>query len=251
MSHRRKHRIKLKSLYVWHRYVGLIAALLVIVLALTGIALNHTEELRLDERFVRSSWVLDWYGVHAPETSTTYATPAAAVTLLGRQLYVGDRPLPGEYERLIGAVATEEMLITAVDDRLLLTGPEGELLAELTTLDGVPAGMQRLGRDGQGRPVIAAAAGRYRPDADLGRWERLSESPHDIAWAQPERLTPERLRALERTFRGRILPWERVLLDLHSGRFFGTHGIWLMDGAALLMLFLAGSGVLIWLKRKR
>ena len=251
MSHRRKHRIKLKSLYVWHRYVGLAAALLVIVLALTGIVLNHTEELKLDERFVRSSWVLDWYGIRAPEASTTYATPIAPVTLLGRQLYVGERPVPGEYDRLTGAVAIQDMLIAAADDRLLLTGPEGELLAELTALDGVPAGLQRLGRDEKGRPVVAAATGYYRPDADFTRWERLPEAQHDIAWARPETLAPDRRLALERTFRGRILPWERVLLDLHSGRFFGTHGVWIMDGAALLMLFLAGSGVLIWLKRKR
>lgn len=251
MSHRRKHRIKLKSLYVWHRYVGLAAALLVTALALTGIVLNHTEELQLDERFVQSPWILDWYGIRAPETATTYATPIAPVTLLGHQLYVGDRPLAGEYGRLLGAVGGGGRLIVAADDRLLLTGADGGLLAELTTLDGVPAGVQHLGRDGQGRPVIAADSGRYRPDADFTRWERLPESQHDYAWARPETLTPERRRVLERAFRGRILPWERVLLDLHSGRFFGTHGIWIMDGAALFMLFLAGSGTLIWLRRKR
>lgn len=251
MPHRRKHRIKLKSLYVWHRYTGLLAALLVVVLALTGIALNHTEELQLDARFVRSAWVLDWYGIRAPETSTAYATPLAPVTLLGRQLYIGDQPLAGEYHQLIGAEAIQDMLITAVDDHLLLTGPEGELLADLTALDGVPIGLRRLGRDQEGRPVVAASTGYYRPDTDFIHWERLPSAAHDITWAQPQTLAPERRQALEHTFRGRVLPWERVLLDLHSGRVFGPYGIWVMDAAALLMLFLAASGVLIWLKRKR
>lgn len=252
MPHRRKHRIKLKSLYVWHRYMGLAAALLAAILALTGIVLNHTEELKLDERFVRSPWVLDWYGIRTPEASTSYATPVAPVTLLGRRLYVGDRPLPGDYERLVGAVAVRDMLIAAADGRLLLTGREAGLLAELTALDGLPAGLRRLGLDGGGRPVIAADGGHYRPDADFTRWERLpDESRQDIAWAQPDALAPQQRMALEQAFRAGILPWERVLLDVHSGRFFGPYGVWIMDGAALLVLFLAGSGVLIWLKRKR
>ncbi|HUW26746.1 MAG TPA: PepSY domain-containing protein [Gallionella sp.] len=251
MPHHRKQPSKFKSLYVWHRYAGLLAALLVIVLALTGIALNHTEELQLDARFVRSSWVLDWYGIRAPETSTTYATPLAPVTLFGRQLYIGERPLTGDYDRLIGAEVIQNMLITAVDDRLLLTGAGGELLAELTILDGVPTGLRRLGRDPEGRLVVAASTGYYRPDTDFIRWKRLPKSQHDITWAQPETLTPKQRRALEHAFRNRVLPWERVLLDLHSGRIFGTFGVWVMDGAALLMLFLAASGVLGWLKRKR
>jgi hypothetical protein len=251
MSHRRKHRIKLKSLYVWHRYAGLCAALLVIVLAVTGVALNHTEGLKLDEHFVRSAWIQDWYGIRAPEAATSFATPAASVTLLGRRLYVGGRPLPGEYERLVGAVSTAEMLIAAVDDRLLLIGPQGDLLAELSHLDGVPPDVQRLGMDGESRPVIATESGHYRPDANFTRWERLPEARDDIVWARPATLPPDRRAELERNFRARVLPWERVLLDVHSGRFFGAYGVWIMDGAALLLCFLAGSGVLIWLKRKR
>ncbi len=36
----------LRSLYVWHRYLGLSAALFVILLSATGLALNHTELLQ-------------------------------------------------------------------------------------------------------------------------------------------------------------------------------------------------------------
>lgn len=55
---------------------------------------------------------------------------------------------------------------------------------------------------------------------------------------------------LQASFRGQILPWERVMPDVHTGRFFGAWGPWLKDATALLMLFLAGSSVFIWWKRQ-
>jgi len=56
---------------------------------------------------------------------------------------------------------------------------------------------------------------------------------------------------LQRHFRGEVLPVERVLLDLHSGRFFGRFGPWIFDTIAVLLILLALSGTWIWLKRKR
>ena len=65
-KHHPKPRIKqLRSLYLWHRYIGLAAALFVIVLTVTGLLLNHTEELGLDSSSVQSDTLLDWYGIHA------------------------------------------------------------------------------------------------------------------------------------------------------------------------------------------
>jgi hypothetical protein len=43
------------------------AALFVLILAASGLALNHTETLGLDERYVHSQALLGWYGIEAPE----------------------------------------------------------------------------------------------------------------------------------------------------------------------------------------
>jgi len=42
-----------------------------------------------------------------------------------------------------------------------------------------------------------------------------------------------------------------VILDLHSGRFFGQLGPWVFDAAAVLLILLSLSGTWIWLKRRR
>ena len=44
--------------------------------------------------------------------------------------------------------------------------------------------------------------------------------------------------------------WERVLLDLHSGRLFGPWGVRLVDAMALLFAVLAVSGLIISWRRR-
>ena len=42
-----------------------------------------------------------------------------------------------------------------------------------------------------------------------------------------------------------------MLLDLHSGRIFGEYGVYLMDAAAVALLWLSGSGLWVWWQRRR
>ena len=46
-----------------------------------------------------------------------------------------------------------------------------------------------------------------------------------------------------------MLTFERVLLDLHSGRIFGRAGPLVMDAAAVLFIALALTGFWMWLRR--
>lgn len=252
MTHRKRHqRFKLKSLYVWHRYIGLTAALLVILLSVTGIALNHTEQFRLDHRFVQSTLLLDWYGIEAPTSATHYAAGVSSITLLDTHLFINDRQMDGENTSLTGSLLLNNMLIVGQHDGLLLLTTDGQLIERLGRNEGVPQDIEQLGTTPEGHFIVATSAGLYNTDTDYMTWTVWSGDPLTITWSMPSRLADKELVALQTRFRGQILPWERVMLDLHSGRIFGDWGPWLMDIAALLMLFLAGSGVFIWWKRQR
>ena len=47
------------------------------------------------------------------------------------------------------------------------------------------------------------------------------------------------------------LTLDRVILDLHTGRFFGTAGRIIMDLAAVAMLLLAFTGIRLWRLRSK
>ncbi len=249
--HRRKQRLKLRSFYLWHRYMGISAAVLVLVIAVTGVLLNHTEDFQFDSEHIRSTWILDWYGIRAPETMHTFLADDGFITLMGRHLYLNRREIEGTYSQLIGAVKSRDMFVVATGASILLLTQRGELVERLQAGEGVPAGIRAIGSDAEGRVILQTSHAHYQPDEDFISWKRLDTGLDRIVWAAPTALEPRLKTALQRHFRLETLPVERVILDLHSGRFFGRLGPWLFDAAAFLFILLALSGCWIWLQRRR
>jgi len=241
---------RVRLFWTWHRRFGIVAALLVLVLSLTGLALNHTDFLRLDERFVTAPWVLDWYGMEAPETATTHAAAGSRITLLGDRLYLGRQILPGRFNRFAGAVASGELLAVAADDAVLIFTGDGQLVDRLGAESGVPTGVDSIGLAPEGSLVLQAGGNLYSSAIETLEWRRLDESGADVRWSTPLSLPADELEALRTDFRGRMLSMERALLDLHSGRIVGQWGTWIMDAAALLLLLLAVTGSWLWFKRR-
>ena len=56
----------MKKITALHKYIGIAVCIILIHLAVTGIFLNHTQDLDLDKHYVTSSWILDQYGLKVP-----------------------------------------------------------------------------------------------------------------------------------------------------------------------------------------
>jgi hypothetical protein len=233
----------LRSLFLWHRYIGLGSALFVILLTLTGLLLNHTDELALDSRHVQSSLVLDWYGIRAPEDMVTYMAGSTAITEVGRQIYWNTTLIP-QAQALLGAVEAHGLVIIGSKNQLLLFTPEGELIERLDNGAGIPEGMQALGVNSTGDLVVRTTHGLYRADSNILKWQKIPDAP--ILWAVAAHPSATLRSALKQAYRGTGLSVERLLLDIHSGRILGKRGVYLVDAAALLFLLLASSGVWLW-----
>jgi hypothetical protein len=231
--------------------MGVSAALFTLLIAFTGILLNHTEDFDFDDTYVQSGAVLDWYGIEAPEQLLSFPVGDRHVTLMGDDLYLDRKEIDGDYRDLTGAIQFGDILVVSVNQNILLLTQRGEVIERLKRNDGVPAGIEQIGIDTQGKISIRTLHETYQPDNDFIRWQRNDGNDSGIRWASPAQLEPRLKRQLQHHFRGEVLPMERVLLDLHSGRFFGKAGPWLFDIAAALLILLSLSGTWIWLKRRR
>lgn len=243
--------IKLRSFYLWHRYIGINAALFVIILAITGIALNHTDSLELDRQYVSNQWLLNWYDIEPPQRIISYATKNHSVSLVEDKLYLNDQVINGYFEYLAGIVRIQDMLIIAADTQLLLFTLEGELIERLTSINGR---RQLLGAIGVlDKNLLAIQSDNILlTDMALSNWQTANnKQTANIQWSAPQPLNKELHQQLLLDYQAHILTWERITLDIHSGRIFGQGGVLLMDGAAILLLLLSLSGYWMWWQQRR
>ena len=55
----------LRLLRRWHARIGFSAMLFFLILAVTGLILNHGAGLGLDGRYVHAGWLARWYGIQS------------------------------------------------------------------------------------------------------------------------------------------------------------------------------------------
>lgn len=237
---------KLASLYLWHRYAGLVAALLAIWLAVTGILLNHTEDLHLANTYVEQRWLLDAYNIRAPHDLAGTRIAGHWLTQASDRVYLDDRYI-GQGD-VVGAVPTEFGIVVAFRDRLHLYTQDAILIEEIpftatsTALTGIseqPDGV-----------LLTAGQEHFLANAEFLAFERV-EGRAPSPSQPPEPLPHSLAHNISRDVVYHSLTWERVVIDLHAGRLFGTAGKWLADIAGVLLLLLAISGIVIWAQRAR
>ncbi len=245
----RRRRSKIRSLYVWHRYAGVSAAVLVLLLALTGVALNHGDALHLERRFVGAAGLLDWYGIGVEEP-VSFRIGGRWVSAVGRRLYLDARALPVRIDgALRGALQAGPLLVAASTGGLLLLTAQGTPVERIGPAQGAPSGIEAIAAGTDGAVRVRTAHGIYRVDLDRLDWS--ADAAPQAAWIAPAQ-APAALRArLRRDARAHVLSWERVLLDVHSGRILGAAGTWLTDAAAAALVFLAVSGLRLWVRGRR
>ena len=225
-----------------HRVLGIAGAILLIVFVASGVAVQHTAELGLDIRYVNAPWLLRWYGIEAPRDHRAYRAGDTAWVQLGDRLFADAHPLALRLGTLRGAVELDALTLLADETSVWMLDARQQLVDQLRA----PAPIEALGLSRNG-VVIDTLGGTFGSDRSLLDWEPADDAV-DVAWAESATLDAPTLHSLEQAYVAEILTWERLLLDIHSGRALGAAGPYLVDLAALLLLALAVTG--LWLLRR-
>lgn len=235
---------KNSALLRWHRGIGVAAALLVLILALSGLALNHSSALGLDRNHVSAPWLLRWYGLSGtPSPVQGYAAGSHWISEYENRLLLDGEKLPHPIDGLGGAVLLEQVIVIAGGSGMLLLAEDGALIERITAL---PEPVSGIGLTAQGKVALRTGSGQvFTSDAQLLEW-LPAQAGESVKWAAAESLPDPIREQTAGALRGDALSLERILLDLHSGRIFGGYGPWLMDTAAVLLLVLAGTGITGW-----
>lgn len=227
----------------WHARCGVLVSIFFLTLAVTGVALNHTEALNLARTQVSASWLMRWYGIKAEPAPQGYLFEQGYFAGNAQHWIMDGKPLPVVPEPAIGAVEAGGVRYLATASALYLYQPDGTLIEKLTAAALPDAPIGRIGA-AQGSVLIDTPHGIYASEDGLD-WRPAGAQA--AVWSFPQAL-PVRVQARVAHLFSPSLPLERVLLDLHSGRIFGRYGPLLMDLAALMLMVLSLSGVWIYLR---
>jgi hypothetical protein len=227
----------------WHARIGFVAVVFFLFLAVTGVALNHPAGLGLDTRYVHSAWLARWYGM-APE-SPSQAFRAGRHDLVaanGRWLLDG-RISGEELPPPVGLAELSGMAVVASSASVYIYGKDGVLVDRLerSSLPGAP--VEAIG-SGAKLLVLRTGTGTFETGDGLS-WRPAPREA--IAWSAPAELSAaERERYAESLQPG--VSVQRILQDLHSGRFAGRYGPLVVDVLAIFLALLSLSGAWLFLK---
>ena len=228
-----------------HKYLGLFVFIILFWLAISGIMLNHTTELALADKPLKSHLVSSLYGIPQPEIKQGVNLGNHWLFNVEKTLYLGNVKLSTpDYQPLVGAIQSKELLFVAREKGLLLYTLDGEFIDSLTA----PAPVSAIALLNN-LVLLKLANGCLSSNES---YTELQVCPQiiDVNW-QGLNVVPITIKnTFLNAYRGNGIMLEQVILDSHSGRIFGKAGVYFMDAIAILIIILSISGATLWGIRK-
>jgi PepSY-associated transmembrane protein len=232
----------LRLLRRWHARIGFAAMLFFLILAVTGLVLNHGNGLGLDGRFIHAGWLARWYGIKFEPPRQAFRS-GHHVLIAANGCWLLDGKISGEkLPQPVGLIELADIFVVASDTVLHVYRNDGELIDKLgrSALPGVP--VRAIGSSAR-RIVLRIASGTFSSQDGLS-WRTARQG--NVHWSTPAELSAAERQAYENALAPGISV-QQLLLDLHSGRFAGRYGPWVVDLLALMLAILSLSGAWLFL----
>lgn len=240
----------LKINIIWHRRLGLSVFLVLIFLAISGFALNHSPALKLNKIDLSSNWLLSWYGLEKPAINGFNLQGKWLYQDGNSLLYLDQKAVAPCSTPLRSSTTTGDTIFALCADALLMLTDKGQLLESFSQLDGLPINAQAITRIEDRLYLLTDSAALEFNSDSLA----LTPEPNlDLALLAPQSTLAPLPELLEQQLEdsGPSISLETVILDLHSGRFFGQFGVLVIDIVGLLICILSITGLLAWINRLR
>ncbi len=230
-----------RLLRILHRNGGVVLSAFLIFLAVSGVLLNHSQDLRLDATAV-PAWIAVRY--YRSEPVTGFEVESNYFYRVGSTLFMNSTAVETCQVGPVGAIKTTTDYVIACDDELILLTEDGTLIERLGASHGVPAGITSLGFSNDVLQLHLPVSTVAFDLNTLTSRPVLTRVPTAVTRPAPGPVPLDLLMQ-------ESVSLEQVILDLHSGRFFGSVGVWVADAVAVLLILLSLSGIKMFISPRR
>ena len=244
----KKIRVTKKSINQIHKFTGIAVCVFLIHLSITGIFLNHTEDLGLDEKYTASPMILALYNISMPSREESYLVDNIFISRFSDQVFMDNQPIIKSESPIMGAAFSNQILAITFPNEMVLLTQEGELIERITSTSELPENIQKLGVS-ENILYLKTTNQVWQSSDQAQAWEVSDSSFND--WSNEVTLPDQQTKQIEIYFSGKGVSLEQFFLDLHNGNIIKNFGKWFLDLIAIFLLLLSISGIWIWLKKRR
>lgn len=223
-----------------HRWIGLIASIWLLLLASTGLLLQHSHDWNLNKTYIGNSFLLKSYGIG--EQFVAFEQNNHQLTQLDKQLIQDNTPTIKLSENINSAIYHKSNWIIATNSQILWIDSVGEIIKTLDNLDGIPTDIKNLGLYNY-EIYFKIYKKTYKLD-DLSIKKNIESKIH---WAKPKINNKLKKLAIQLTSEN-YLSYQQLIFDFHAGI---TTPLLINDIAALALIFLSLSGIVLFLKKRK
>lgn len=243
----RKPKRKKRKSRPWHRLLGMISALPLIWVLLTGLVLNHSEDFGLDSVELTSPLVLSAYGMTPAGEPVSVAVHDHSITLWDGVVFFDQTQFDVEGE-LLTALPLQDCVAVVSDQTVLRVDFEGSIIEKLDELSLPAIPLLEAGIINE-QMALRSSDGWHLADADWLEFSVVNEAVKPIT-LQP--LEDGNLKdALRSRWAGGGISLSRFVLDLHAGNFLGSFAAYFYDFVVLCTLWLIGTGLVLQYRTSR
>ena len=244
----KKIRVTKKSINQIHKFTGIAVCIFLIHLSITGIFLNHTEDLGLDEKYTASPMILALYNISMPSQEESFLVDGIFISRFGDQVFMDNQPIIKSENPITGVTLSNQVLFIAFPNEMVLLTQEGELIERVSSTAELPENIQKLGVSGD--ILYLKTPNQLWQSSDQAQVWEVSESDFND-WSKEVAMPDEQTKRIEVYFSGKGVSLEQFFLDLHNGNIIKNFGKWFLDLIAIFLLLLSISGIWIWLRKRR
>ncbi len=257
----------------WHRRFGLAVSLWLILLAVTGILLNHSDDLSLQKSYVDSHWIIKLYGIKAPQKVLCFQSDRdeTSVCQIDDQIYQQSHWLVSAQKTLMGFYPLADFQVLVTQNDVFVYTSDWQLVEHFNLDNGLPGWINKVGlltadikkpndtgsissdkpKFSQVSLVFKIEEKNWQLDQDLN-WQEIAVEKlagKSIQYKMAAIATNNQTKQLQQAYLTRQITLLHFLQDLHSARIFSKVGTYFTDLVALLLIALTISGLVTWLKR--
>ena len=229
-----------------HKIIGVGIALWLIMMACTGILLNHSRDLNFDKKPIQSELILGFYGISLPKTGKSFIlNNDISLHLLDKSLFWNQIKIQNLFpleDTILAASNAKEVLIYKPGHLALYT-IKGELIE--MKKDAPISNATSIGTDQIGNFYLLTPKETYQCNSDF-EIKIIGKDLPTINWVKIQSTDTTVINKLNQQNYYNEINYERILLDIHNGNIFGFLNKYLIDFFSIFFLTLILTGLYIW-----